>query len=111
MFLAPALAPISLGCGLQGEGQRCDTNQTNAGNDDCDTSLGLACRSRAELGGNSDICCPQNADHSWSVHTTSPDCKLKSSTGASSSSSSSGGGGSGSSSASSSSSGMGGASS
>jgi hypothetical protein len=58
---AAAAAALSLGvpgCGLQGEGQRCDRNTqaTHDGSDDC--APPLVCKSKGELMGNSDICCP-----------------------------------------------------
>ena len=53
---AVALAAVAPGCGLQGEGERCD--QLN-GNDDC--SAGLICVLGADLGQQSDVCCPDGA--------------------------------------------------
>jgi hypothetical protein len=43
-------------CSNQGEGERCDQNASNGGNDDCQD--GLQCTSHSILGTNSDICCP-----------------------------------------------------
>lgn len=44
------------GCANQPEGERCDQNAANGGNDDCND--GFACTSKTDLGSNSDICCP-----------------------------------------------------
>jgi hypothetical protein len=57
-----ACTPLSSGCGLQGEGERCSVLNvdTTGASLDCDTSLGLVCKRAADLGGNSDICCPSS---------------------------------------------------
>ncbi len=63
------------GCGLQGEGQRCDRNTAvtpsdpTTGNDDC--GEGLECRSKDLLGGSADICCPKNNGQS-----DNPNCQI-----------------------------------
>lgn len=53
--LAVGLATVAA-CANQPEGERCDQNAANGGNDDCKD--GLACTSKTDLGTNSDICCP-----------------------------------------------------
>jgi hypothetical protein len=55
------------GCSGQGEGERCDTQDDNAGDSDC--ADGLECWSYSYLGGQAavwqqDICCPTNLTQS-----------------------------------------------
>jgi len=54
--LVTLLAVSAPGCGLQGEGERC-----NLKNGDVDCTEGLKCTSALDLGGQSDICCPTTA--------------------------------------------------
>jgi len=66
--IAFAVALSASACNNQGEGERCDTNDGNNGNDDC--SSGLQCDSAAALGGavaswatgvvGFGLCCPTN---------------------------------------------------
>ena len=50
------------GCSLQGEGERCDSQ-----NGDLDCQTGLTCVSSKDLGGSADICCPP-------AGSTNPEC-------------------------------------
>jgi hypothetical protein len=49
-----ALGVSALACSRQKEGERCDDNNEN---EDCEE--GLVCKDSQELGGSSDICCPE----------------------------------------------------
>jgi hypothetical protein len=53
---------FAAGCGKQGEGERCDTQ-----NNDDDCAEGLVCVSKSDLHGNADICCPPSGS-------TNPEC-------------------------------------
>lgn len=55
------LALAAPGCSLQGEGERCSRKAGPTGNEDCQS--GLVCKSSSELGGDSDICCPEGASN------------------------------------------------
>jgi hypothetical protein len=57
--LIGTLGLLAPGCSNQSEGERCDTNDDNNGNDDC--AAGLQCYPKADLVGNgatTDVCCP-----------------------------------------------------
>jgi hypothetical protein len=53
LAFAAALIAAAPGCSRQGEGERCDTLN---GDEDCNS--GLVCVGKAQLGQNSDTCCP-----------------------------------------------------
>jgi hypothetical protein len=55
-----ACAVAIAACSNQGEGDRCDVNADNSGNDDCKD--GLVCTPQSSLGNNSstDLCCPSD---------------------------------------------------
>ncbi len=63
LAFAVALGVSSPACSNQSEGDRCDRNDDNGGNDDCGN--GLICTRYDTLGGaaaanQTDICCPQD---------------------------------------------------
>jgi hypothetical protein len=71
---AAALASASSvlpACSNQGEGERCDLQADNNGNDDCNS--GLVCTAKAVLGLNpkTDLCCPQDR-----TQATTPQCAI-----------------------------------
>jgi hypothetical protein len=76
-FLPPLLSALFAGflfvaCQGEGEGQPCDTNAGNGGNDDCQPPL--VC-TQGLTNANSPRCCPQNRQNA-----TTPECALSSST-------------------------------
>ncbi len=58
-----AIGLSASGCSGEAEGERCDVNDDNSGNDDC--ASGLICYASTNLGGvaeanHTDICCPSD---------------------------------------------------
>jgi len=96
-LVALSLAASSLGCGKQGEGERCSVLAGNDGADDCDD--GLVCVPGSELNeGRADTCCPPGGSTNpacipGGLGTSSATSTSASTTSSTSSTSSSGGGG------------------
>jgi hypothetical protein len=76
LFLVPLfvalLAPVFAACSNEGEGQPCDPNAGNAGNDDCQSPLVCTTGLTNATGAR---CCPQNR-----ATATTPECELSSAT-------------------------------
>jgi hypothetical protein len=59
--VAAAAVAIGIGCSNYAEGERCDRDSYNFGNDDCQD--GLVCTEASKLGTNSDRCCPPDLNN------------------------------------------------